>query len=336
MERTTECVTPETPPPPASRPEKFDFYAYAAQEQCLRCPSYCCRLLLLDTLSTGKWADFDYMRFLLGFEGMAIVVTRNRNWKLYFRRVCEFLDPDTDLCTRHGTASQPIICRDYNPYTCWYRRADLYGQGSERPRLAVLLDRTCLEAAFRRVRFDADGRIVHLPDVQELEDLAVDPSAEETLGSPGRSSEVWGERRAGGPCRTCPSTCCRHLYFRRKLPKTYLDLNFFRYMAGFLGVALELTHDSWWIVVETDCRHLDLETGDCRLYGKPERPRHCVYWCEWNCGIRKSFGGKGSPLLRLKESAQFDALRDIVVLDDEGGIMRLPTYEQVEKACVSH
>jgi hypothetical protein len=40
--------------------------------------------------------------------------------------------------------------------------------------------------------------------------------------------------------------------------------------------------------------------------------------------------------LRLKESAQFDALRDIVVLDDEGGIMRLPTYEQVEKACVSH
>lgn len=89
---------------------------------CEHCTGYCCRYIALPIDTPTDRADFDFVRWYLLHEGVAVFVEEG-NWYITFTTNCRHLLPD-NRCGIYAT--RPKICRDYTTDNCDYHSGD-YG-----------------------------------------------------------------------------------------------------------------------------------------------------------------------------------------------------------------
>lgn len=314
-------------------PENHSF-EQALASPCASCTtSPCCTHLPLHSFTVATLMDLDHARYLLNFDHIELGLSIAGEWTVYYRYPCRFLDRDDFSCTVHGSAEQPAICVNYNPYSCWYRRT-LTQPATED---FLRIDRFRLEALLTLLEFDGDGAIIGVPEWPQLVEavLAVPLEAQPPLPEapePDPATRAWRadvvagvpvQRVAdrslaelGDPCGGCAAYCCTTLLFPYQVPATRSALDHLRFCLGFPGVEVGLAEEGWSLIVRTRCRHL--EGGRCSAYGSPERPLVCRYYDANTCSYAPQFGRprpSGFVRLRLEE---YERLTDCFRFDDAG------------------
>jgi hypothetical protein len=145
-----------------------NFIDSAQGSPCEGCSAPCCRLLLIPHPVPKTFMDLDYLRYMLGFPELRLLISANGEWQVMLERTCTLLDPVTSRCTVHGTPRKPKTCVFFNPYRCWYKRNFGNGHG---PIDAVRLDGEAFELLLQGVTFDEEQNIAGIPSWDELKEL---------------------------------------------------------------------------------------------------------------------------------------------------------------------
>ena len=145
------------------------FLEAAAGNPCSACAAPCCRMLLIPHPTPGTFMDLDYIRYMLGFPSVEMILNRDGSWQVSIDSVCGFLDQETNLCTVHATPRKPKTCVFFNPHHCWYKR----NFTSDDPPDIIRIDQGTFELLLEAVRFDEHGEIVELPSWDDIGAMAV-------------------------------------------------------------------------------------------------------------------------------------------------------------------
>jgi hypothetical protein len=311
------------------------FASFQQESPCLACgPTYCCGWLRLASLATDSFRDFDYMRFLVGFRDVRILVDPAGAWTAFLRRDCSRLDKASGLCTVRGTSEHPRVCREFSPYGCWYQ-ASFSGQDTRAgPR--ALLDAAKLDVALGLAEFDAFGNATSIPGPADIAEALARTrrAAVRAAATPKRAplaADVPPRGEPTSPCTGCPAPCCRNLYFARDLPTNYAEMDLLRYALGFRGVSFVATASRFVMCVRTRCDHLD-DSGRCSLYGDPARPKHCEFFDEWRCEIKRDHVLEIGRTARLDGVDAWARLADAVSYDAAGALTRPLTHDAIAAA----
>jgi Fe-S-cluster containining protein len=320
----------------------------ARTSPCQTCAtSPCCTHVPLQTFQIHTLRDLDHAVYLLNFERIVLGLSSAGDWSVYYHHPCRFLDrtnPQNYLCTLHDTAMQPRICVNYNPYSCWYKRALTPLPNPE----FLVVDRGRMEIILDRLRFDEARNLVETPDWATLtaEWSRVPLAPPEGAGGP-EEDEVfdrWLEETAGGlppeparpraygdfidPCTGCGAWCCKTLVFPHGRPSARKNLDYLQFVLGFPGLEVGVSDGDWVIVVRTRCRHLTRDNR-CGVFGQPERPSLCRYFDAAGCSYVAQFGtARPRGFLRVRLE-QFFWLVESLRFNPDGTLMELPSTERL-------
>ena len=144
-----------------------NFFETAEESPCVGCSAPCCRLLIIPHATPNTYMDLDYIRYMVGFQSVKMILNRDGSWQVLIDQTCQLLDQSTSLCTAHGTPRQPKTCVYFNPYRCWYKR----NFTTENPPDVIRLDMKAMEIILAHVRFNEEGLITEVPSWETIRNL---------------------------------------------------------------------------------------------------------------------------------------------------------------------
>lgn len=320
-------------------------FAEAKASPCENCSGApCCRVLPVHTFRIGNLSDLDQAIYFLNFDQIELGLSCDGTWSIFYVQECTFLDSNS-RCSIYNQPERPHICRQYNPYNCWYRFA--LGEGTDA--FYARIDRGRLQWLAGLLRFDDNRVLQEFPPWEIISDgLSRFPLSENLvtvsrMPSSARSKKAGPERplptefsktdRSSDrqefdlPCRECSSHCCKNLIFPKTIPEDFGQLDFFRFSLGFPGVELGLSPNSWLLIIKTACRHLDHDK--CGVFGKPERPILCSYYNAWSCAFKPLFAPtslNGVVRVGLKE---YSRVMELFQFDADGKITSAPLLKTI-------
>lgn len=315
-------------------------YQQAIASPCDTCKeSPCCSLLQLQQLTVTTLIDLDLIAYYLNFDNIAVALSKDGTWTIYYRYPCRFLNETDYSCSVHNLPVQPNICIHYNPYSCFYKTAEA-SKHSDRPNL-IWINYERVQHLRSILQFDSERKIIPLSEQFNLFGLLAeipyeDPPKKPPLPDP--VLESWKEQSLSGDftplkrsqakrsfqeiqnlCNGCDAYCCKTLLFPQEIPLTYNNLDFYRYCLGFPGVELGISNTQWTIVIKTSCRHLD-EQNKCSIYGKEDRPLICKYYDAGHCTYKVAFGEIRPQGYMRVGYEELNWLLDTYQFDDYGNI----------------
>ncbi len=327
-------TAPNKPGPAGTRSAS----AALVDNPCLSCElTACCWYAKLESLPTRSAFDFDYMRYLLNFADLEIMLQPKANWSLYLRRPCSKMDPESRKCTIRGTQAHPKVCTHYDPHNCWYKRT----LSGEQRRHAVRLDHRRLAKVLELVQIDEYGDAASVPSYEQVRNHLGDSYGREGADHSFDDSVPFSSledsepvRIDQSPCQTCPAACCRTVRIAKKTPVSFGEFDYFRYITGFPGVSVAIDERGQWsLIVRTTCRHLDPTHNNCRNYGSPERPRRCEHLDEWRCRARRDLVTSPERLAILPDAEAVGEVIEATTFDAEGKVTSSPRASIVAGRC---
>ena len=132
LRRIDEQRRPQEPTPqPGQRidgdlPARTPRHDQLAAGECLctYCPARCCRYFALPLETPTSREDFEYIRWFLFHERVAVFVEEG-SWYVLVYTDCKHLGHE-NLCRIYST--RPKVCRDYSAAKCEYEETQLYEQ----------------------------------------------------------------------------------------------------------------------------------------------------------------------------------------------------------------
>lgn len=317
---------------------------------CANCPTTpCCSALPLNNFQITNLIELDHARYVLNFDRILVGLSSSGEWGVYYRYPCRFLNQETFQCSVHGKPEQPQICKQYNPYSCWYKRVFTIGISSE------FLQIDCQRMAFieSQITFDEGRNLIKVPDWPDLEvgikalpaesipipthppasdqpmmtwqEMAVHPDK----NKPSADGKDFCYEELSDPCTDCPAYCCQNLVFPRSIPGHIGSLDFFRFALGFPGIELGIADDEWSIIIKTNCRYF--KDGRCSIFGRPERPLICKYYDAWQCTYKNHFGMPRPRGFMRVNLEHFHWLVERFRFDRDGNVVKLPKMEEIRE-----
>jgi hypothetical protein len=141
------------------------------------------------------------------------------------------------------------------------------------------------------------------------------------------------EHAARNPCDGCPAPCCKLLLLPVAAPQTFMELDYLAYAVMLGDVELIIGEDgSWKIGKWGRCVHLT-DTERCGVHGTDAKPKTCVFFNPYQCWYKRNFVGKPADapdVIRLDRAA-FDRLLELVVIDDDGTVGYVPSWNDLRK-----
>ena len=312
-------------------------YAAAMRSPCECCPtSPCCSYLPLTTFRVASLSELDYAGYLLNFERIELGLSSSGDWSVFYRYPCRFLNLNNFACTIHDRPEQPHICRNYNPYRCWYKATLTKSATPE----YVRLDRTRFGYLRTGISFNAAGQIVESPDWQALLDgvanmlgdaeAVSDPEAVEPCTPVNGTDATFKFGQLQNPCDGCAAYCCRVLQFPVVRPADTTALDYLVFCAGFPGIQIAISDAHWMLLVETRCRHLD--HNRCGVFGLSDRPLVCRYFDEWRCSYKGLYERAESAGWMRVGLEEYRRVLELVEFDAGGTILRIPAVADLRSA----
>lgn len=319
---------------------KFDLRA-ATESPCATCPTTpCCTHVGLTDFTLDTLKEVDHARYLLNFERIRLGIKRDGTWLVQYRFPCQFLTQAG--CSVHDEDLQPSVCRNYSPYSCWYKAA----MTDEADFLRV--DRRRMDFIASRVTFDEFRTVISRPDWDEMREafaeLPPDPDFVGELADSDPVYDTWQTNAALGqvepaqqykydelakPCEDCAAYCCKFLVFPRPIPETVAQLDYLYFAISHPGLEVAVGDKTWGLIVRTECRHLN--DGRCAIFGQPSRPLACRYYDELSCRYRGHFGTtRPDDLLRIRAET-FPWLVELLHFDVNGALVFAPSTREARR-----
>ena len=333
--------------PPAEKGPASKGFLHSMESPCKTCSeSPCCQYLPLRSFEVRNLMELDHARYLLNFDFIELGIGSKGKWHVYYRYPCRYLDLDTKNCTVHNQPEQPAVCKNYNPYQCWYKRALPQNMSDE----FIRLDRVRLDHISKLLQFDERGTIVAIPewDVLQAEvgklPIAMPPEIPARTDNP--MFEQWRSVIKGeidppeqvsksfaelqDPCSGCAAHCCKNLIFPQNRPQTISNLDFFIFALGFPGVELGITDGEWSLIVKTHCRHL--KDNRCSIFGQDERPLVCRYYDALKCDYKAQFGlPKTKGFLKVQLDTYRQQILPQISFDEFGNVVVMASVEEFQQ-----
>jgi hypothetical protein len=124
-------------------------------------------MLLVPHPTPKTYMDMDYIRYVVGFRSVKMVLNRDGSWQVLVEQTCQLLDQETNLCTAHNTPRKPKTCVFFNPHRCWYKR----NFTTPDPPDIIRIDMHALESILALVQFDDQGNITEVPPWESVHEL---------------------------------------------------------------------------------------------------------------------------------------------------------------------
>jgi len=307
----------------------------------------CCVYLPLHKFPVNTMMDLDYARYLVNFDRIELGLSSDGEWRVHYRYPCRFLDRATFRCTVHDTDDQPDICKNFNPYSCWYRKSlrqplnDGYLR-IDHPRMTWIVEHS---------EFDDDRNLIGVPSwASMVEAFAALPYDEQRGDDEAMADEVFERWRRdvvaaspppatprgyafqelADPCTDCSAFCCTALSFPHRAPVTRASVDFLRFVLGFPGIEVGIGDTGWTLIVRTRCRHL--AGNRCSIFATPERPLVCRFYDAHQCAYRLQFGeSRAAGFVRMRFE-EFPAVASTFSFDAHGRVLHAPTAEEIRTA----
>lgn len=145
-----------------------NFFEKVEETPCNGCSAPCCRVLLIPHPTPANFMDLDYIRYMLGFPTVQMILNIDGQWQVLIEQTCQLLNQKTELCTVHNTPRKPKTCVFFNPYGCWYKQSF---HKTENPSNLIRIDMEAFEAILPHVRFDEEGNIIEIPTWEFIQNL---------------------------------------------------------------------------------------------------------------------------------------------------------------------
>lgn len=145
-----------------------NFFEKAEETPCNGCSAPCCRVLLIPHPTPANFMDLDYIRYMLGFPTVQMILDSDGQWQVLIEQTCRMLNQETKLCTVHNTPRKPKTCVFFNPYRCWYKQSF---HKTESPPNLIRIDMEAFEAILPNVRFDEEGNVMEIPKWEFIRNL---------------------------------------------------------------------------------------------------------------------------------------------------------------------
>jgi Fe-S-cluster containining protein len=303
-------------------------YSEALQAPCRTCNAVCCYYLPLQSVNIHNLMELERIRYYLCFPNIVAGVSIGGQWSIYYTVPCRHLDLETRHCTIHDTPEHPKTCSAYNEHDCWYQRAL-----RQSPSGFIQFSSASFDQAVKQMQFDEERNISSVPSWSEMiqicsnNPVASDPNESliiaqnqllKTINPNGHHTKSLAEMKTN-PCQGCEAPCCRSLFFSHPVPGSYMQLDYVRFTLNFPGVEYMINPTTWWLVITATCKHFNLESRQCELFGKPERPLACVHLNQWDCGQYKQIISKQTEMFRLTHD-NFDCWVENYKFDEFGYI----------------
>ena len=305
-------------------------FTEAQKSPCENCSAPCCGSLPLHTFTITNYSEVDYARYLLNFSGIELIFLYQKTWQVQLNHQCSRLE--NGWCKLHGTEEKPRICRKYSAYNCLYKPIFFQDENIN----FIRFNRERFDIWVRHLLFDEDRFVVGQPDVTEL--LATFPPFVQDTVLP---LPVMGGRRASkrlgyfefqNACKNCSAWCCKSLSFPFDGIQSRANLDYLWFVLGFPGVEVGISEQGWTIVVQTQCRQLEInEKGfGCKIFGQPERPIQCQDYDETTCAYKSHYGLEKEFPSQLSIGLDgFHKLASLYGFTEAGELMDYPSYGQI-------
>jgi Fe-S-cluster containining protein len=316
-------------------------YQKAIASPCATCSQApCCSLLQLQQLGVQTLSDLDLVAYYLNFDNIAVSLSPNGAWTIYYKYLCRFLNEPNCRCSIHNQPAQPNICVHYNPYSCFYKAAHAarHTPGGN----LLWVGRPRMQRLQAVLEFDTERGIVQLSEQYNLFALLAEIPYEDPVSQEPQVDQAWQAwkeqsisndgsamvnspkvnrsfQEMQNPCSGCAAYCCQTLLFPHDLPISYSGLDFYKYCLGFPGVELGISNSQWTLIVRTRCRHLD-DRNQCSIYGEPERPLICKYYDAGHCTYKVGVGQVRPEGYMKIGYEEFTWILETYQFDDQGNI----------------
>lgn len=129
------------------------------------------------------------------------------------------------------------------------------------------------------------------------------------------------------PCFGCPAPCCRMQLIPCKIPASFTDLDYVRYMLLFPDTEVIVNQNGGWGMIKwVHCRAFDEKNFKCKLHNTPEKPQICRLYDAHNCWYKKNFVQITSPQLYRLNLERFEVWIKEVKFDGNGNIVSAPDF----------
>lgn len=300
----------------------------ARKSPCLECSALCCKLLVLENFMLNTLSELEKIAYYLNFSDISVILSVNGVVSVYYSRICQYFNDKDHTCRIHNCPEQPSICVHYNPYNCFYRRAD-----TDRMQIRdgnIWLNAERLKVLSDMLRFDTQRKIINVAPVQQLIQALNQVPYREVQRNDMTDIVLEHPSAVIDGCAECEGLCCKNLYFPMPLAQKEESLDFMYYSLGFPGVQYLINDNSWVMKVEARCRHLHGEVK-CGVYGKTERPLMCRYKDPCRCET-KSFLNSANWLVVQKDN--FSSFRQAIKVESDGSIRAVPSIDYLRKIIV--
>lgn len=132
---------------------------------CHNCEAPCCKMLLIPYPTPNTFMDLDYVKYMLGFPGINMILYKNGTWQVQVEQNCRHLNLENNLCDLHGTPHKPKTCSFFNPYNCFYKHNFI----GDNPRSIIKIDANSFEILINQIQFDELGKIISIPAQEVIE-----------------------------------------------------------------------------------------------------------------------------------------------------------------------
>ena len=136
----------------------------AGAHPCQECLAPCCWWIQHNRSRIVTVEDLDEIERFLLHQLFVARIGKKGSLALAAISACRFLDQATCRCSVHGTDQQPPTCKQYDAYTCWYRRMLEALQPD-----VVTIDATTWEDYRNRVSVGPSGLVMGLPSQSKFE-----------------------------------------------------------------------------------------------------------------------------------------------------------------------
>jgi hypothetical protein len=149
-------------------------------------------------------------------------------------------------------------------------------------------------------------------------------------GSGGNPVEMsFTEFNEKNPCTGCPAPCCQMQLIPFKVPATFMDIDYLRYMLLFPRTEFSVTLTGEWSIIKwEDCREFDAGTHTCKLHNTAAKPRICAMYNPYNCWYKKSFVLNDVQQVYRMDLERFNTWVDELKFAPDGKITQAPDFER--------
>ena len=131
------------------------------------------------------------------------------------------------------------------------------------------------------------------------------------------------------PCFGCPAPCCRMQLIPCKVPASFYDLDYLRYMLLFPDTEAIIKQDgSWNLIKWVTCRAFEALSLKCSLHNTPDKPQICRLYDAHNCWYKRNFVQVSSEELYRLNLARFEVWIQEVQIDANGTIVSAPEFNR--------